>query len=308
MTLRMARAQAAITERVRQHMPLLRGFSRNRPVPFLFWSLLRSALEQVGPAEDPLFPPDGSLKASGDSLNVTELRSLLSSDVLGLWALDKPTIELLWEWLIVRKPQMIVECGSGTSTLLFARYLMTRSDQIPAPSIMSVEQDADYKLEVEGRLSGLGMSDQVRIFHAPVSIDGRYQLDTSQVLREMRSRKADVMVIDGPSGPPGCRLWTLPLLAPLGRPGARWFLDDALRDGELTILNIWSRVPGIVVDGIYPIGKGLATGVIADPRSVSVESVSHAAVERGGRPTWSRGSAAAIGQSMSMQQFRPGHG
>jgi hypothetical protein len=298
----MPAAQAAIISRVRQHMPLLRRLSGNRPVPFVFWSLLRSALEQGGPIEDPLFPPDGSLRASGDSLEVTELRSLLSNDVLGLWALDRSTIEQLWNWLIARRPQMIVECGAGASTLFLARSFMRRGGAVPAPSIMSIEQDGDYKREVERRLSGQGLSDQVRIFHAPVSRDGRYQLDTEQVKREMRSVKADVILIDGPSGPSGCRLWTLPLLAPLARAGTRWFLDDAFRDGELTILSIWARMPGVLVDGIYPVGKGLATGVIRDPRSMSFEAVSQAAVERKAI-AWSKGSTDAIGQSISVQQL-----
>jgi len=50
------------------------------------------------------------------------------------------------------------------------------------------------------------------------------------------------------------------MLAKFSHHGARWFLDDAFRDGELGILRKWQRLPGIEVNGIYPIGKGLATG------------------------------------------------
>jgi hypothetical protein len=45
----------------------------------------------------------------------------------------------------------------------------------------------------------------------------------------------------------------------------RWFLDDAFRDGELGVLNQWTGLSGIFVDGIYPIGKGLGAGVVNDP-------------------------------------------
>lgn len=50
--------------------------------------------------------------------------------------------------------------------------------------------------------------------------------------------------------------------------GARWFLDDAYRDGELEVLNKWTGLTGIIVDGIYPIGKGLGTGFVTDPGNV----------------------------------------
>ena len=52
------------------------------------------------------------------------------------------------------------------------------------------------------------------------------------------------------------------MLAPYSRAGTRWFLDDAFRDGELDILRNWARQPEFGVQGIVPIGKGLATGVI----------------------------------------------
>ena len=75
---------------------------------------------------------------------------------------------------------------------------------------------------------------------------------------------------------------TLPQLAPLCAAGAKWFLDDSLRDGELRALQVWANLPGITVQGIYPLGKGLATGFVMDPdamqknrRAMVVGEVSH---------------------------------
>src|SRR5262249_28776227 len=51
-----------------------------------------------------------------------------------------------------------------------------------------------------------------------------------------------------------------PLLKLFLRPGARWFLDDGFRNSELYCLNAWSQMSWLTVDGIYPFGKGLATG------------------------------------------------
>ena len=103
--------------------------------------------------------------------------------------------------------------------------------------------------------------------HAPLSVENAYQFDKKLVWIATHAKLADCVIIDGPSGPPGCRLSTLPSIIEFCRHGTRWFLDDALRDGELAVLSEWSKHPGIVVEGIYPIGKGLATGVITSEGS-----------------------------------------
>ena len=99
--------------------------------------------------------------------------------------------------------------------------------------------------------------------HAPLSAASRYCIDLEQVKRHLDGRALDWVLIDGPAGPEGCRDTTLPGVISLCRDGARWFLDDALRDGELKILRDWSRLRGVYLEGIYPIGKGLATGRIS---------------------------------------------
>ena len=35
--------------------------------------------------------------------------------------------------------------------------------------------------------------------------------------------------------------------------------------GSISVLVQWGAFPGVVVDGIYPLGKGLATGIVQDP-------------------------------------------
>ena len=126
------------------------------------------------------------------------------------------------------------------------------------------------KQAIEGRLAESGLSEHVKILYAPISEEGKYQLDTDRLWELLGTKRADWLFIDGPAGPEHCRVWTLRLLAKFCRPGARWFIDDAMRDGELGILREWSRLPGIVVEGIYPTGKGLGTGSLKDPERVAM--------------------------------------
>jgi len=52
-----------------------------------------------------------------------------------------------------------------------------------------------------------------------------------------------------------------PMLERFARPDARWFLDDAFRDGELDCLREWNQQQRCSIAGIWPIG-GLAMGTV----------------------------------------------
>ena len=250
------------------HLQLLQSVYRERPIPLGYWLILRSVVRPVFRFPDPLFPPSyKSLRSTRASLQVLELQQLLWNDLLGLWTLDGTTIGFLWKKIQQDRPKLVIECGAGVSTLILGKYAALCWPEFTDSSIVfSLEQDFQLKQVIESRLAEYGVSDRVQILHTPISEQGKYELDTNKLWEQLGSKKVDWLLIDGPSGPEGCRVWTLPLLARFCRPGARWFLDDALRDGELRVLREWLRLPGIVVEGIYPIGKGLGTGVVKDPQ------------------------------------------
>jgi methyltransferase family protein len=252
------------------HLRLLEFVRVKRPIPLGYWLALRIAVRTIFPSSDPLSVPYDVLENTGASLRSPELQRLLRNDVLGTWALDVPTIDFLWERMKRDTPKIIIECGAGISTVVLASYATTFGAGSGDPLVISLEQSFHVKQETESRLTRDGLSNHVRILHAPVSEQGRYEIETEQLALQLRKEKVDWLFIDGPSGPNGCRVWTLALLSKLCRPGARWFLDDAFRDGELSVLRDWSHWPGVVVEGIYPIGKGLATGVIKDPQPVNL--------------------------------------
>ena len=252
------------------HLRLLKLAQVKRPVPLSYWLSLRIAVKTIFRSPDPLSVPYDVLENTGASLKSPDLQRLLWNDVLGTWALDVPTIDFLWERMERDTPKIIIECGAGISTLVLARYATNHSSGSGNhPLVVSLEQSSEVKQETESRLAKDGLSKHIRILHVPVSEQGRYELETDQLALQLGEEKVDRLLIDGPAGPDGCRVWTLPLLSKLCRPGARWFLDDAFRDGELSVLREWCRLPGVVVEGIYPIGKGLATGVVKDPGQVT---------------------------------------
>lgn len=243
-------------------------FLYKRPVPLNYWLFFRSALQVIAHSPNPLFPAADFFGSIGPSLPVQELNELLRNETLGGWALDGDTISFLWEGIQQDRPKVVMECGAGVSTLVLAKSLAHHGFG-STNSVFSIEQDVQVKEMIESRLESGGLKNHVEILYAPVSEQGRYRLDAKMLREYLGSEKVDWLIIDGPAGPEGCRASTLPSLARFCRPGARWFLDDAFRDGELRILDQWDRLHGIVVDGIYPIGKGLAVGTVADPEQVA---------------------------------------
>jgi hypothetical protein len=225
---------------------------------------VRRFLRRARAGPDVLVPPMETFRGTGAALSDPGLARILATDELGTWALDVATIEVLWEKLQADRPAAVLEFGAGVSTVVLAQYAQWRRDggEGRAPVIVSLEQDAGVAQKVRDRLASLGLSAGVHVLHAPLSDRSRYVIDLPRIKDCLSGRAAEWVLIDGPAGPDGCRVSTLPDVLSLCRDGARWFLDDALRDGELGILREWSRLRNVAVEGIYPIGKGLATGTL----------------------------------------------
>jgi hypothetical protein len=234
-----------------------------RPIPLRDWLGMRRFMRRVTGGPDALVPPMETFKGSASSLSDPELARLLANDELGTWALDVATIEVLWDRLQVQQPRALLEFGAGVSTVILARYAEWRAAQgLERPVIVSIEQDASVRAKVKTRLAENGLSQDVHVLHAPLSEASRYRVDMDAIRQRLAGNEVDWVLIDGPAGPDGCRVSTLPDVMALCADRARWFLDDALRDGEIGILRDWARRRNVTVEGIYPIGKGLATGTV----------------------------------------------
>jgi hypothetical protein len=246
------------------------GKTMRQPVSARYWQTVRGAIAFLSKKPDALSPRFESLIQSGKNLPISELQSILQNDELGGWSLDSATIVHLWNFLLIERPRFMVECGCGVSTIVFAKFLSLLPKSEGSRRLISIEQNASWLNHSADRLKSLGLERFVRLMHVPVSKEGGYEFPCKVKIRaELDGNCVDWILIDGPFGPAGCRQGTLPFLWQLARPGARWCLDDAFRDGELSFLRLWSDSPNWSVQGIWPVGKGLATGhVLNSTRSV----------------------------------------
>ncbi|MDD5217955.1 MAG: class I SAM-dependent methyltransferase [Candidatus Omnitrophica bacterium] len=145
--------------------------------------------------------------------------------------------------ILKHKPRLVVELGSGVSTLIAAYALQ----KIGQGEILSVEHDPVYFETVQRYLSERHLDQIAKVVLSPlepVKIKGKewvwYRAGDFAALSAI-----DFVIIDGPpqygQPAPMVRYPALPVLYPKLSPHASLILDDAMRDDEKKTLEVWQR-------------------------------------------------------------------
>lgn len=139
------------------------------------------------------------------------------------------------------KPRVIVECGSGVSTLVMARTAELVS---PGSRVVSIEHDPEFVQRTRVLIGLHKLTDIADIVHAPLTeleLDGRatewYLNEPFQDLREI-----DLLLVDGPPGSVGAdvRYPAVPLLHDRLSRAAVVLLDDTARADEAAVADRWA--------------------------------------------------------------------
>lgn len=161
------------------------------------------------------------------------------------WTAAADFLELLVDELEARRPAVILECGSGLSTLVLARAC----EMLGAGRVVSLEQEAACAEGTRKALAAYGLEARAEVLDAPLvewRLGGEswpwYDLD------RVECRGIELLVVDGPPGRlrPLARYPALPLLA--SRLEKEWvlLLDDAARDEERAVVARWcEQWPGL---------------------------------------------------------------
>jgi len=218
---------------------------------------------------DSLFPRRFS-KDLGENLSDPFLADKLRDLELGLWAMSSRTINVLVGEIKRYKPSCILEFGSGVSTACIARCMQDIHGTSSQPLVYSFEQNESVIKTTRDLLELTGTSQSVYLVYSPLRrqvIERNeticYEPPAAELRKKINKRPPDFVVIDGPSAEDGARFGTLPLAHSLATGGARFYLDDALRDSELNMAKQWSRLGYVHIEGMLPSGKGLLIGTIA---------------------------------------------
>lgn len=183
------------------------------------------------------------------------------------WALPIETINFLQREIERQKPDIIIEFGSGFSSVCFSQFMCDLYGKQDRIYVCSIEQSTEYAEKTRGLARAVGMETHIAVIHAPLStqrIEG-IEAETYTIPKEglrdiVIGREKALIVVDGPFGNGLARFATLPMLH-RSFPGKHvFYLDDALRSKELAVLSHWSRLDYVHVRGVYLLGRGLAVG------------------------------------------------
>lgn len=139
------------------------------------------------------------------------------------------------------RPQTVLECSSGASTLVLARCMQLNG----TGKVLSLEHDTHYAQQTREQLQRHGLQDWAEVLDAPLLAQRLHGQDWPWYsLGNLPPALAiDMLVIDGPPQATGAlaRYPAGPLLIPRLTPHAHIFVDDAARDDEQAALQRWRQ-------------------------------------------------------------------
>lgn len=163
------------------------------------------------------------------------------------WAASPDVLLLMMRHVRSAGPDVIVECGSGASTVVLAQAARLNG----RGHVYAIDHDGVFAEESRKMLARYGLSDWATVTHAPlrqVAIDGRswewYDPD-----RLPKTPPIDVLFVDGPPADTPkslARYPAGPMLFSRLAPRGVVFADDTDRTGETEVLRRWAaEFPGL---------------------------------------------------------------
>ncbi|MCD2444043.1 class I SAM-dependent methyltransferase [Agromyces sp. SYSU K20354] len=164
------------------------------------------------------------------------------------WAASPDVIRLLVKVILRRKPSLVVECGSGSSSVWLG-YALRRAG---GGRLIALEHDASYADRTRELVTAHGLDDIVEVRFAPL-VEVLIGRGDESLKEESTSRlwydtaaiedvsDIGVVFIDGPPASTGleARYPALPALLPKCSDDVVIVLDDAARPDELAVGDRW---------------------------------------------------------------------
>lgn len=158
----------------------------------------------------------------------------------GGWAIDAESLAYLLEYVRETKPKIIVELGSGTSTIWLG-YLC----KAIGARLVTLDHLEHYLEQTRASIRRHGLTECVESRLAPLeqySLDGgKYSWYSASALEDLED--IDLLLVDGPPAATGpqARYPALPVLERRLATGATVILDDAHRPHEEEVLAAWLK-------------------------------------------------------------------
>lgn len=159
------------------------------------------------------------------------------------WAISPDFAVLLISLLDQYQPQLVLEAGSGVSTIIIGHRLTT----LGQGQLLSLDHEVEFSQKSQSNIRRHGLQSVARVIYSPLTnfeIQGKQWLwyDTTE-LDQYLHRTIDFLVIDGPPYfiQDLSRYPALPILFERLSKSATIVLDDANRAMEEKILELWTK-------------------------------------------------------------------
>jgi len=166
------------------------------------------------------------------------------------WSAAPDFLELISNYCLREKPQGIVECSSGTSSLVLSQCCKLNQ----CGHVYSLENGEEFAEKTTQQLATFLLTDYCDVIRAPLQemtlADESFQW---YALDNLSDITIDLLVIDGPPGflQKHSRYPALPMLSGRLAEHCAVFLDDAAREDEQALVQRWlAAYPGFQAEYI----------------------------------------------------------
>ena len=175
----------------------------------------------------------------------------------GGWAASTDVLAELARLVRERRPDLVVELGSGLSTVVISAALMRNGKG----KLVSIDHDAGWADKTRRHVQSANLASWCEIRHAPLEDCGICPGERWYALDALGDLDAiDLVFIDGPPADfsAGIRRPAFPLLWPKLAPGGIFVIDDADRAAERSMAEDWVRDHDEATVQWLPFEKGCA--------------------------------------------------
>jgi len=161
---------------------------------------------------------------------------------LGRWACDAHFAALIVRTIADSRPSLVVECGSGSSTVLAAETLR----RLGSGHILSFEHDAAFADATRRMLAHRGLNPFATVLTTPIAprlVDGETRPWYADSADARVDASIDLLIVDGPPRHLHslARFPAIPLLGHHLAPACTILMDDGNRPDESRIALLWAR-------------------------------------------------------------------
>ncbi|MET8140142.1 class I SAM-dependent methyltransferase [Sphaerisporangium sp. NPDC005288] len=183
------------------------------------------------------------------------------------WAASPDVLRLLVERVAADHTKLIVECGSGASSV----WLGYAVQRFGAGRVVALEHDERFAEASRDLVAAHGLQDVVEVRHAPLTTWTAPRTDSGEAgasggeswpwydtgaVEDLHG--VGLVFVDGPPGAtaPLARYPALPVLLPRCAADAWFVVDDTVRPDEREVADRWLREHPELTGSAYPAEKG----------------------------------------------------